>query len=156
MDTECIDHLLRSMSLGASRRSILTGLTGGFVAMLPLALSFDATEARKKKGKRKKKSKSKGQGSPGQTPITDPTPDSPPVNPCAGKPDFADCGNGMVCSGGVCAEHQQCFVGECFGLPMPCCSGVVCQGTCPLSEPGQKCSSSDDCVAGACIGFICQ
>ena len=138
METERIDQLLRSMSLRATRRGVVTGLTGGFVAMLPLALRRDATEAKtknKKKGKRKTKSQHKPQDGPSQPPTSNPTPLPPPVNPCAGQPDFTDCGNGMECSGGVCAVHPQCRVGLCYGLPLTCCSGIICQNNCPAVQP---------------------
>ena len=146
MDGARFDAVLRRGTIARSRRRVLLGLLG--VGLL-------ASEAEAKK--RKKHKKKKRDDSP------------PPPDPaCVGQPDGTVCGDGLQCSGGVCATPvcpgniQRCV------LDGGCCSGTCncgdskgsgqCDipGFCRLSKAGEPCASAADCATNlACIGFVC-
>jgi hypothetical protein len=132
VDADPFDTLTRSLSKTLSRRrSLLAGLAGLGVA----SLLGPAPAATRHKKKRKKSS-------------------------CAGKPDGTPCGTGKTCSGEVCAVEPTCVKAEdgCV-IGDECCSGTCYDPpsqTCGYSAPGQPCHTTDDCIVGKCVGFVCR
>ena len=158
MNPSRFDTLTCSLTDARSRRGALTTLLAGTLGLLGLT----ETAARKKNGKGKKhRGKRKKKGENPSSPPPAPPPAPPPPNECAGQPDFAPCGNGMACSGGVCGTNPDCWVGPCPPANVRCCNGgEICfigTATCPESNPGQPCDEFSDCAGnGRCVGFICQ
>ena len=63
MDTQHFDEVVRALASAPSRRGVLSGLAGGLLAVLPLALMGEDTDARKKgKKKHKKRNNCKKKG----------------------------------------------------------------------------------------------
>ena len=149
MDPQRFDALSRVLASGTSRRLVLTGLTGGLLARLPLTGGSEEAQAKHKKKKKK----------PSPSPVVPPSPSRPPVPPsppppgpcipnCAGHVCGDDgCGGGC---GVACASPRICQGGACV-----CPSGQHdCQGAC---IPTSRCCSDDDCAgtqgcfSGTCI-----
>jgi hypothetical protein len=141
MDPQRFDALSRALVSGTSRRLVLTALTGGLLARLPLTGGSEEAQAKKKKKKKKKP----------QSPLVPPASPSPPgpcLPTCAGHV-CGDDGCGGRC-GVACASPRICQGGACV-----CPSGQKdCHGTCLLTS---QCCSDDDCAAtqgcfsGTCI-----
>jgi len=76
----------------------------------------------------------------------------------------SDCGAGLACFGGSCADcTSNPDAIECQA-PEHCSNGtkdadetdIDCGGSCPPCDPGQSCNSNDDCTSGdACIAGTC-
>jgi hypothetical protein len=148
MNTEEADRLIRTLSIGCSRRGLLAGLVGSLLAIAPLALANDAA-ARRNKGK-KKRNRKKQTSPPADT--SSPLPPLPPPPP----PPSPGCSEGETVCSGQCVNLRLDVAncGQCGnqcpgdGLPpgvIPICGGTACGQKC--AEPGTTfCSDADGCV----------
>ena len=159
VDVKRFDDLACTLGAGASRRGMLSGLTGGLLAVVSLWRSGEDAAAKKRRKKNKKKKRC--------------TPN------CAGKACGDDgcggscgtCSVGKTCqggtclcppgqedSGGVCAPPPTCLGASALcGANAECCS-AFCAGllACASSEAGQPCHVTSDCQPGLnCVGFVC-
>jgi hypothetical protein len=143
MDGGRFDHLIRSLSSGASRRILLAGLTGG---LLPL-LARSEHAAVKKKRKKKKRSAS-----------AVPPPPLPPLTPacvpdCVGRVCGPNsCGAGSC---GDCGPCKNCQGGACINKVNGTACGGVCEecqgGQCVPKENGTDCGGNRHCDEGQCV-----
>jgi hypothetical protein len=157
MNTEDADRLIRTLSIGCSRRGLLAGLVSSLPAIVPLAFADDSA-AKRNKGK-KKRHRKKRTSLPAGT--SSPPPPSPGCSDdetvCSGqcvnlRLDVANCGQcGNQCPGGGLLPGVIAF-----------CSGGTCGQLC--AETGTTfCSDADGCVdrdtnrnhCGAC-GSACN
>jgi len=132
--------------VAASRRRVLIGLLG--VGLL----SGEAEAKKNKKHKKKKRDNSP----------------PPPEPACVGQPDGTVCGEGLQCSGGVCAtpvcagntgfclQTTQCCSGDCNCGDSKGTGQCDLPGFCRRSKRGESCASNADCDDLDCIGFVCR
>jgi hypothetical protein len=132
MDPKRFDDLLRSLSSGASRRGLLTGLVGGLLAALPLAHSEEVAEAKRRrfKGRRRRRKHRRWC-----------------IPNCAGR----TCGgNGCGGSCGYCGPGSVCRRGTCQPVCVPNCTGKTCGGDGCGGSCG-FCGNDRLCLNGACV-----
>jgi hypothetical protein len=174
MDADRFDTLTRLASTAGSRRRAVVTAGGGMLALLGLAEPHDALAkkkcppCKKRKQRKCKKKRPDGTACAGGTCQSGRCVAAPAAPFCQGKADFTDCGNGMKCSGGVCAPPPGCFNTGCITNGQ-CCSGFcscidgpppdgICDttGICAFSSTGQPCNRDLDCSSLNCVGFVCQ
>jgi hypothetical protein len=156
MDNKRFDDLTRTLSDGASRRSVLAALTGVVAAVLPLALSGEDASAKKRK--KKKHSKHNNGGNPEPRPRPEPTSPPPPLGctpNCTGKI-CGDDGCGGTC--GACPGAQDvCQNGQCICVPRcapaNACGTNGCNGSCGTCA-GPTCQG-DTLTTNICTGGVC-
>ena len=131
MDPKRFDDLLRSLSARPSRRGLLTGLVGSLIAALPLALSGEDADAKRRRfqGRRRRRHH------------------RPCLPNCAGR----TCGgNGCGGSCGFCGPGSVCRHGTCQPVCVPNCTGKTCGGDGCGGSCG-FCGSDRVCLNGACV-----
>jgi hypothetical protein len=148
MESDRFDALTRSLTTGASRRGLLTGVTSGLLAVLPLSLT--GAEAKKK---RKNKKPKNCRTEVGCVP-------EPRNTTCGGHcgDRINNCGQTIGCP--TCSGERVCLSnGSCAWpcLSSGCPSGCICsldsaEGTSHCiansSPTGQACTSTAECPHG--------
>jgi hypothetical protein len=158
MDANRFDDFARRLLTATSRRGVLVTLTGGLLAIVPLALDRRESVAKRntRKGKKKKKKKNKNNQ---DTLVSPPPPPPPPVvgctPTCAGNT-CGDDGCGGLC--GTCGECTQCVGTTCANRPddSPCgsngkCLAGVCNALPTCGAYGTLCSEHSQCCGGTCV-----
>jgi hypothetical protein len=136
MDHDRFDSLVKSVTQGTTRRSVL-----GVGSALGYVLGLNPSREASAKKRKKKKCKSCGPCQHCQK------------GKCTPQPDGTDCGSGKRCQRGACVCPEACcsngdcgFQGACLDGVCLCLSGArFCQDTC---IPEERCCSDRDCFAG--------
>jgi len=137
----------RAVTALSSRRGVLSGLTSGLLAILPLALGSEDTAARHKhrhRHRRKHRKTHQHQGSPPSPPAVMCPPVCPVCQTCdvtTGVCEASPSGNGLA--GQDCGAPRVCCSGTCCD-PIHACNGLA--GFC-----SQHCTTTADCTDGQCI-----
>jgi hypothetical protein len=178
MDAERFDTFTQSLVAASSRRRVLGGLLRAVSAGVPLALTHEATDAKKKRRRKRKRKRKPSEGCPAGQVSCDGQCRLPAGAPCGSHDDccsrycpFQECYpscRGKICvpDADCCPEENACPAtqphtcggcagpGRACGGAFPCCYSECNDGQC-LSTVGERCVSRHDCDGGACVAGKC-